>query len=200
MTQAVEDSILALFDDLSSRHSWDDYSKNIHYYNGWKTNKCWKINHRVIIPMHNAFSQWSGKPEFSRYTTADRLTDIEKIFDYLDQGETGENIELLQALRLAENGGQNRNIDTKYFKMTFFKKGTCHLQFKNLDLLKKFNIYGSQRKGWLPPAYGKKAYATMDAEEKAVVDEFEGAAEYQLTLQRKDYFLAEPGPRLLQIA
>jgi hypothetical protein len=33
-----------------------------------------------------------------------------------------------------------------YFDVTFFKKGTCHIRFKNAKLLEKFNIYGSRRK------------------------------------------------------
>ena len=77
----------------------------------------------------------------------------------------------------------------KYFTVTFYKKGTCHITFNNDELLKKFNIFGSQHKGWLPPSYGKKAYKDMTAEEKAVVNEFEGEKEYNKVISNKEYYL-----------
>ena len=55
--------------------------------------------------------------------------------------------------------------------------------------LKKFNIFGSQHKGWLPPSYGKKAYKDMTAEEKAIVNEFEGEKEYNKVISNKEYYL-----------
>lgn len=200
MSQAAEQTILKIFNDLSDAHAYNDFdSKNIHYYNGWKTNKSWIINKKVIIPMYGAFSEWSGKPEFSRYRTLQTLSDIEKALDYLDQGETTAWGSLESNLQRAEQTGITRNIDTKHFTMTFYKKGTCHLTFKNLDLLKKLNIFGSQKKGWLPPTYGKKAYAAMDTEEKTIIDEFEGEKEYGRTLNEASRFITA-SENLLRIA
>lgn len=68
----------------------------------------------------------------------------------------------------------------------------------NLDLLKKFNLFGSQRKGWLPPSYGKAKYEEMNPEEKAVIDSFEGELEYRKVLKNKDYFITEVGLPLLE--
>ena len=73
--------------------------------------------------------------------------------------------------------------------MTFYQKGTCHLGFKDLDLLRKFNVFGSSKKGWLPPDYGKKKYSDMTREEKKVVDEFQGEKEYNKILSDSDYYL-----------
>ena len=75
--------------------------------------------------------------------------------------------------------------------MTFYKKGTCHIEFTDLELLKKLNIFGSQRKGWLPPAYGKKSYRDMTTEEKTVIDEFEGRASYEDTYANTDKYLID---------
>lgn len=52
--------------------------------------------------------------------------------------------------------------------------------------------FGSQQKRWLPPGYGKKTYQQMDPEEKAVIDEFEGAESYQKTIANAKYFLYDP--------
>ena len=89
----------------------------------------------------------------------------------------------------AEKEEKTRNIETKYLRLTFYKKGTCHIEFLNEDLLKKLNIYGSQKKGWLPQGYGKRRYAEMSREEQKVVDSFEGIESYNKTLEKADYFL-----------
>ena len=77
----------------------------------------------------------------------------------------------------------------KYFNVTFYKKGTCHITFTNEELLKKFNIFGAQHKGWLPPSYGKKTYKDMTPEEKVVVNDFEGEAEYNKVMSNSQYYL-----------
>ncbi|MBM6876338.1 DUF4942 domain-containing protein, partial [Fusobacterium mortiferum] len=52
LVKSVEQTILDLFEDLSYKYSYnEEYSKNIHYYNGWKTNDAYKINKKVIIPL-----------------------------------------------------------------------------------------------------------------------------------------------------
>ena len=57
ITGSIEDTILDLFETLTAKYSWfSDGDKNIHYYNGWKSNKAWIINKKVIIPMNGAFS------------------------------------------------------------------------------------------------------------------------------------------------
>lgn len=195
--KGIEDTILSLFEEFSNKyHYYDEMSKNIHYYNGWKTNKAWIVNKRVIIPLE-AFSSWNRTPEYS-YRTTQKLLDIEKVFNYLD-GNLTTQISLQDVLKEAEWIGQTKNIHLKFFNVTFYKKGTCHIEFTNLDLLKKFNIYGSQKKNWLPPTYGKVQYSEMTIEEKAVIDEFEGKESYQKTMSNTDYFIVESN-NLLQLS
>lgn len=191
VASGIEDTILKLFDEFSNKyHYYDEMSKNIHYYNGWKTNKAWIINKKVIIPLNGyrdlQFSWGNFKPTY--YETVRKLQDIEKCFNYLDGGLT-EAVDLEKSLKFAEEYGETKNIQLKYFTITFYKKGTCHIVFNNEELLKKFNIFGSQRKGWLPPSYGKKSYKDMTAEEKAVVNEFEGEKEYNKVLENTGYYL-----------
>lgn len=188
MTQGVEETILSLFDELSYKHYYDEMSSNIHYYNGWKTNKAYKINKKVIIPL-NGFGYWKDKITYD-YKVISKLSDIEKVFNYLD-GEMTENIDIEQTLKMAQHYGETKKIELKYFYVTFYKKGTCHIQFKNLDLLHKFNLFGSQRKGWLPPSYGKKQYKDMTREEKEVIKEFEGEASYNKVMNNKNYYITE---------
>lgn len=195
--KGIEDTIIDLFEEFSEKYHWyNETSNNIHYYNGWKTNKAWIINKKVIIIL-DGFSSWSGKPQYD-YKVITKLLDVEKIFNYLD-GNLTANISLEDSLKTAEMMGQTRKIHLKFFDVTFYKKGTCHIEFTNLDLLKKFNIFGSQKKNWLPPTYGKVQYEEMTNEEKSVIDEFEGKESYQKTMANTKYFIVESN-ELLQLS
>lgn len=194
--KGVEQTILNLFEEFSNKYHWyDETSKNIHYYNGWKTNKGWKINKKVIIPL-NAYSNWSGRFDTS-YTVTGKFNDIIKVFDYLDCGKTT-NIDIDAVLKEAQNNYQTSKIPLKYFNVTFYKKGTCHIEFLDLELLEKFNLFGSQKKGWLPPNYGKKQYKDMTAEEKEVVKEFSGSEEeYNKIFNKQDYYIVKNNELLM---
>lgn len=196
MNTAVEETILKLFDKLSAEHSWYAGSKNIHYYNGWATNKAHKIDNKVIIGA-NAYDDIYKRMKLASYQVIRTIQDIEKTLNYLDQGKTGEYLSVDRILTDAENYGVSKNIKTKYFSMTFYKKGTCHLTFNCPELIKKLNIYGSQKKGWLPPSYGKKRYEDMTPEEQRVIDEFEGQESYAETLANKSYYLPEKTVNLI---
>lgn len=191
LIRGIEDCIMELFDKLSHQYAYsDELRNNIHYYNGWKTNKAWYINKKVILPYMNAFNSWNGRFD-PDYQVKSQLADIEKALNYLDGGLTdGRDLELW--LRHAAETGQTRKIQLKYFYVTFYKKGTCHIEFINEDLLKKLNIFGSRQKRWLPPGYGRKTYAEMQPEEKAVIDEFEGKSGYEETMTKQEYFIYNP--------
>lgn len=191
VVKGIEETIVALFDELSHKHHWyNETSNNIQYYNGWKTNKAYIINKKVIIPLsgfRDMEYSW-GRFQPTHYDVIRKLQDMEKCFNYLDGGLT-EAIDLEESLKFAEEYGETKNIQLKYFTVTFYKKGTCHIVFNNEELLKKFNIFGSQHKGWLPPSYGKQSYQDMTTEERAVVNEFEGEKEYKKVMSNRKYYL-----------
>lgn len=199
MIKSVEDTILALFEEFSHKYSWyDKTSKNIHYYNGWKTNKAWIINKKIIIPLagyRDMEYSW-GKYEPTNYKIVRKLMDIEKVFNYLDGGLT-EDIDIEQQLKTAEYYQETKDIQLKYFNVTFYKKGTCHIVFKDEKLLAKFNIFGSQRKGWLPPTYGKVKYEDMTKEEQTVINEFEGKESYSKVVKDTNYYIYNPSKILM---
>ena len=188
----VKEAILKCFDKLTSEHSYNkDIKGAIHYYNGWKTNKAHKIVKKSIIPTWGMFSQWQTKNAFEVSTAFSVLSDIEKVFDYLN-GTMSDESDLRERLQIANQTGKTRNIPLKYFDVDLYKKGTTHIKYRDMSLVEKMNIYAGRNKNWLPPNYGKKTYAEMNIEEKSVVDNFQGAAEYAKVLSRKDYYLAEP--------
>ncbi|MBB0996339.1 DUF4942 domain-containing protein, partial [Dietzia maris] len=193
MLDSLDDSIVQLFESFCSQY-WDEQSNNVHYFNGWKTNKAYKVNRKVITSMQ-AWG-WYGNDYDPRRTVHDRLADVSKVFAYLD-GKVYDDGPLAEALDAAGKAQQTRNIDLEHFTVTFYKKGTAHITFKRDDLLKKFNLIGSQRKGWLPPDYGKKSYSDMTPEARAVVDEFDGGEEeYSDTIARLDFYAGRSVPSL----
>ncbi len=185
--EGIEETIIKLFDKWTASY-WHEESPNRHYFDGWCTNDCFRINKKVIVNFR-AFSYYSWSDSFEDYRVREYLEDIEKTLDYLDCGHTVWDKDLCEVLKAADQEKKYKNIETKYFFATFYKKGTAHLVFKNLDLLEKFNLFACQKKGWLPPTYGKKHYKNMTDEEKAVVDSFQGEKKYEEIMARPDYYL-----------
>lgn len=207
MNQGIQDTIVALFDKMTAKHSWyPETEKNIHYYNGWKTNKVHKINNKVILPVNGMFSDYSWSETFEVRNAESVITDIEKVFDYLDGNMTAA-VDLHGALLSACKEGRTKNIQLKYFSVTLYKKGTMHIKFHNQELVDRFNIYCCAKKNWLPPNYGRTEYQNMTAEEKAVVDGFNGNGEegsgekaYKLVVEKQNYYLNDPAGNMPLIA
>lgn len=200
LVSGIEETIMNLFEDWTNKYHYDENSQNIHYFNGWKTNDAFAVNKKVIIPFYHVWSQWSGEYRPDDYEIEKKLADIEKVFDYL--GSMREvRYDLHAQLSLARQTGTSRKIYCTYFYVTFYKKGTCHIEFHDLDVLAKFNLFAAKNKNWLPPCYGKKAYQDMSKEEQAVVDSFQGREAYEHVMRHADYFLASAAdslPRLTE--
>ena len=183
----IEQTIVGLFDDWTGKYHWSETTSNRHYYDGWKTNDCFTVGKKVIVPFYGSYDGWSK--QFRRSNVLHKFRDIEKVFDFLDNGRTEWVGTVEAAFEAAEKSQNTRNIDTKYFTVTFFKKGTAHFVFKDAELLEKFNLFASQRKGWLPPNYGKKHYEDLSPTEKHVVDSFQGRERYEHMMCHADYYL-----------
>lgn len=206
MTQGVEDSIMGLFDKLTIEHSWfPECKNNRHYYNGWATNKAHKVGKKCIVPEDMFHDTWGyGKDYLDTYKAFKVLSDLEKSFDYLG-GEGPEGYDLNARLEWAKQSGQTRNIQLKYFAIDIFKKGTTHIKFypETMKLVDRLNIYASQKKGWLPPRYGKARYKDMNDMEQMVVDSFHGndtkgsgAKAYAEVMANAAFYLTEPTQKL----
>lgn len=210
LQMGVEDEILRLFDKLSNEHCYyEGNNDNIHYYNGWKTNKAHKVNYKVIIPAYGSFARRYDYDKYRRFVEKTNdfidsrscystLADLEKTLDYLDGKDPKRTrCDLANRLHFAEQRGETRNIDCTYFYVTFYKKGTCHITFRDdaKILIDRLNIYAGKNKNWLPPNYGKAPYRSMTEEERAVVDSFDGGEEnYNKVFEnQKDYLIDSNG-------
>lgn len=197
--KGIEDKIVDMFEQLSYKNSMEA-AGNVHYFNGWKSNSAFKINKKVVIPYVAAYS-W-GRIDFYHYSDRNVykiLDDLEKCLAFLQIGESEYiyDIDLNNQLKVYQEQQVTRKMQFRYFDVDVFKKGTMHIKFRDLDLLKRFNIYGCQHKGWLPPAYGKKSYKDMNAEEKQVVDEYEGQQEYEKVYNNRENYILDVGQRML---
>ena len=206
MTQGVEDSIMGLFDKLTIDHSWfPECKNNRHYYTGWATNKAHKVGKKCIVPENMFRDSWGyGSDYLDTFKAYKVLSDLEKSLDYLG-GEGPDGYDLNARLEWAKQSGQTRNIQLKYFAIDIFKKGTTHIKFypETMKLVDRLNIYASQKKGWLPPRYGKAMYKDMNDMEQAVVDSFHGndtkgsgAKAYAEVMANAAFYLTEPTQKL----
>lgn len=186
----IEEEIVKMYEKLTEEHSYyPECAKNRHLYDGWKTNKAWKIDKKSILPCYGVFSSWNGQPRV--YEAHGLLADIERVLNFFD-GHMAAEIDLYRQLDSNFRRGVTKNIQCKFFNVTFYKKGTVHITFTCPELIDRFNIYVGKGKNWLPPSYGKKKYKDMTSEERTVIDSFQGEKEYNKVLQRADYYLASP--------
>ena len=162
------------------------------------------ISHNELF-LRGVWSNWkySGKDHWSlsQYEAISTLRDLAKALDYIADPvysniDTHHNLE--NQIKINFDMGNASNIETKYFILTFYKKGTCHIVFKDDELLEKFNLYVGRQRDWLPPCYGRKAYKDLDEEELAVADSFSGGEEgYNEIYENPTKYLVDSSQMLL---
>lgn len=192
-------AVVALFDKMTIAHCWDDglITENIHYYNGWKTNKAFKVNKKVILPIYGHYSRsafvddYSGKWKLNYSAGEELFRDLDVVMNYFDSLNDYQSCR--SALDYYLDKQIHTNIESTYFTMTVYKKGTIHLTFNDDGIWRRFNVAANLGKNWLPYEYGKKAYRDMNSEEQKVVQAFEGALSYE---QNRQIPLFHPHVRL----
>jgi len=181
--KTLMDAVLEVFDLMTRRHSWDGDKpdeKNVHYFNGWKTNRAFKVNKKVILPMYIYSHQWK---EWETYGSAyEDFRDIDIVMSYFD-GD-GCCLSMSSAVQQALRSGYTKGITSDYFTIDCFKKGTVHLTFNNEDILRRFNVAACVGKNWLPCDYGKAKFEDLPSEEKVVAESFEGRESYNAHLKQ----------------
>jgi len=187
--KGVEDCILDLFETLTNQHCYyDEMSKNKHLVNGWKNNKFWKINKKVILPRDLYHTLCDGVLFYGNYSI-ETIVDIDKVLRYLSWDKVPQ-IDIMEALKEAKENNQTKHINCDYFDLTCYKKGTTHITFTNSDILGKLNRAGALNKKGLPPSYGKKQHSDMTVEEKEVINEFEGEDEYNKVMVNPAFYIS----------
>src|SRR5699024_1993142 len=97
-TEILTDSIVSIFEKIT-RYHMNEYSTNIHYFNGWKTNDTYRINKKIIIPIKHEFDSFDfggkfGSSEISYsnvcYDVKNWIGDIFKAFKLIDSSISDE--------------------------------------------------------------------------------------------------------------
>lgn len=184
LTEAVAD----LFDKMSRKYAWDEHlhNGNTHYFNGWKTNQAFYVNRKVIMPMYASYGSafvdsFNGSWKID-WKVQNQLDDIDRVMSYFDGQPLHHCMTIADALTEAFKEGKNRGIESTYFKISVFKKGTIHLEFLDEDILRRFNVTACRHKQWLPYDYGMKPYEFMCQAEQNIVQSFEGEKSYTKNL------------------
>lgn len=179
----ITEAVAEIFDRFSDRHSFHGgvCEKNIHYFNGWKTNSAFKVGKRVIIPvsgsMGEPFTDYNGRWSLDHRARRD-LEDVDKVMNFF--AGLGDNyLSISDALEEAFAAGNNKAVHSTFFTLNAYRKGTLHLTFKDEDILRKFNYVACAHKGFLPGNFGKTEYTQMTHEEQAVVNDFCGRETYE---------------------
>ena len=158
----VEDAILNCFDKLSAEHSYNQNVEN------WERpllqrlgelSKAHYVNSKCVIPTYGCFARGYKTDKHGNWKDTlegldvrgcfSALDDLEKALDHIDCGETVPT-SLEHTLKMAADNGVT-SVPCKYFSVTFYKKGTCHIKFYDQKIVDKLNIYVGRQRMWLPP-------------------------------------------------
>ena len=193
----IHDAIVNLYDAFTYKYSRDN-PQNVHMFNGWQTNQGFKINpKKVIYPLY-LYQTYGGWGSWDVHRLRDFLTEVEKVFIYLDNGKTeGETVQDIITRKYYNEHYHGENLSFKYFDVEVKKKGTIHIKWKNDELIKKLTIIGCKAHGTLPNDYGARKYADLDKEHREVVDAFEGEKQYQETVNNPHFYLESSSIALL---
>lgn len=169
----LKKGIQDLFEEITSRHSGNPYSE------GWKTNKNWKINKKIIVNWGMIkYESWrdDGSGKFSLdYNSYDSwVNDLDKVVRKISPMECNT---IRQALDnafhclgdIAKGQTFYNETETGYFKLKFYKKGTLHITFKDDEVLKELNKIGAKLRTDLGYDDWGKTEAQAKAENKEVV-------------------------------
>lgn len=132
------------------------HTENRVHVEGWVNDKAWRVNHKVILPnMVDAGSSYVDHRKAQEMDDIDRALCAvagDKKFEEIVKISTvlGERLRERQA-RGYQPKEKDNEVESEFFNIRFFQKGTIHLIFKNRDLLARFNQKAADGRGWLPP-------------------------------------------------
>lgn len=146
-----EQSVWNVFQSLTSY-----YKGNTNHTEGWKTNQAFTVNQRLVFPYgvsydhkYGGFSLWR-----SSMSAINFYDDLDRVLAVLDSLTLDKVFTIGQALEMQfrEDRHTKRLIESKYFEIRYFKKGTVHLKWKREDLREKFCLTAAAGRKWIGDA------------------------------------------------
>lgn len=140
--EIINDCILEVFDNLTKYHE----DNRVHI-EGWKSNDYFFINKRIVLPWVVEL-EWGGNDVKLRWgRRKDELADLDKAMSFI-AGHKKAEVSIID--KLNEGDLLGRKLESTFFNIRVFKKGTAHFYFKDKNLLDKLNLFVGQQRGWLP--------------------------------------------------
>lgn len=155
-SEMLTECLLDVFDTATRYHE-----KNREHIEGWKTNKAYRMNKKLILPYAVNYEQAWGNWRFN-WSNSDFLSDIDKVCCFVS-GQRYDAVQTKLTDAVQERCSQlNRNdnlipyrepFESTFFTVKFFKKGTVHIEFKDEELCNQINILAARGRGWLGGGY-----------------------------------------------
>jgi hypothetical protein len=139
MTGAVLDA----FDTMTAYHE-----DNRVYFEGWKSNKAWKVSRKVVLPYY--IDHWSTGTFHLDYRRLESLNDIDRAMCVVSKRAYNDITTMPQALEASFRNHPGWSEST-FFELRYYKKGTLHAKFKDENLWNDFNLAAARGRNWLPP-------------------------------------------------
>lgn len=150
----MDKAILEVFEKLT--HHYHENRWNVE---GWKTNSHYLINEKFIMPQISRIG-WSGELEirsYDRYSNYELVEDMTKAICYIT-GTNYDNIPRLDNFVRDTKPEWGKWFEWAFFEIRCYKKGTCHMKFKDRDVWAILNQNIARIKGYpLPEAINKKS-------------------------------------------
>lgn len=152
----MKQGILDVFDFLTKYHE-----ENRCFPEGWKTNKAWKVTKKFIVP--RLWYQWENQKSIS-WETREKLDDVDRAMGYLrgmkiDSTINGQGDKFVTIAKALNDAVADRNmewVESTFFKLRWYKKGTVHCEFLDRTLYDDFNRAAMIGKKWLPDIRPKR--------------------------------------------
>lgn len=141
----IKQCVVDVFDTATAYHE-----RNKIHVEGWKTNKSYKVNQKLIVPYYcSALAYRAGQfmDDFDKalcHLSGNKFTDITQTRKVIDDHRRGD--------RPAEVGYSDE-IESEFFTIRIYLKGTVHLKFKDKALHAKFNQTAAEGKNWVGAGY-----------------------------------------------
>lgn len=130
--------------ELSFDHLTAYYPENREHIEGWKTNDRWQVKKRFILP--RVMSNWIG---FGYNYHNEEIEDLEKCLCMLVGSKREYIVSVEEAIKTALMEKKGNTAESEFFKLRFYKKGTCHFEWKSEKLRQDFNREVAKRRNWL---------------------------------------------------
>ncbi|MCB9913252.1 MAG: DUF4942 domain-containing protein [Planctomycetes bacterium] len=135
-------SVVDVFDTFTKYHK-----VNRCHPEGWKTNSSWKVNRKVILPNWVRYEFGSFRSCYNSYRT---YSDVDKAMCFLSGKAFEDIVTIEQAMETAWKADRNAgSMQSTFFDIRCFKKGTIHLMFRDEKLWERFNIQAVEGRNWV---------------------------------------------------